>query len=127
MDNFRIEGNKLFVDFEPINELSEMSKQCYYLLDSEHKNIEIYFSDTVFFLSSNYIGVLMMTAAIAKIRKKSLRISCTNRLARMLTIIGGSTLMLTVIEDGALAFDIREDFIEDTSSYKDLSNNNSSS
>ena len=124
MDNFRIKGNKLFVDFEPFSELSEMSKQCYYLLDSEYENIEIYFSDTVFFLGSNYIGVLMMTAAIAKIRKKSLRISCTNRLAKMLNIIAGSTLFLTIIEDGALVFDIREDFIEDASSYSSLGNDN---
>ena len=107
MDNFRIEGNTLFVDFEPFNELEEMSRQCHFLLESDYEEIGIYFSDTVFFLGSNYIGVLMMTVEISKIKRKKLNISCTNRLGRMLSVIGGDKLTL----------DLRDDFVEDATKY----------
>lgn len=112
MENYNIIDNKLVVQFDPLNEIEEFASFCHDLLDLEYEDLVIYFSDKVFFLSSQYIGVLMMTVAGAKRKGKSITISCTNRLGRILCILGG----------GMLNFDLRQDLVKDTSSYELLGN-----
>jgi len=102
MENYRIENNTLFVDFEPFNEIEEFGAYCFRLLDVDCEDIFIHFSDKVFFLSSQYIGVLLMTVAGAKMKNKSLTIACSKRLGRVLCIIGGETL----------SFDLRDGFLD---------------
>ena len=106
MDNYQIIENKLVIQFEPYNEVEEFAVFCHKLLETEHDDLFIYFSDKVFFINSQYVGVLMMTVAGAKMKGKVLTISCTKRLGRMLCIIGGAKLK----------FDLREDLIEDVNS-----------
>jgi len=101
MENYRIEKNTLFVNFEPFNEIEEFGAYCFRLLDVGYEDVFIHFSDKVFFLSSQYIGVLMMTIAGAKMKNKILTIACSKRLGRILCIIGGETLNFD-LRDGIL-------------------------
>jgi len=112
LDNYHIEDNTLFVEFEPYNEVEDFAMYCHQLLECENTEIKIYFSDKVFFLNSQYIGVLMMTVAGAKRKDRGISISCSKRLARMLYIIGG----------GTLNFDLRDDLVEDINYYKHIPN-----
>ena len=75
MDSMRIVDNVFRIEFEPFNEIEDFAEFCCRLLELDSEQLEISFSDKVFFLGSQYIGVLMMTAAGAKMQGKKLQIS----------------------------------------------------
>jgi hypothetical protein len=99
MDTFKLERNRLIIEFELFNDTQELIEHCLKLIESEHEEIEIYFSDRVFMVSSNHIGILMMTAAGAQIKGKRLTIYCTERLRDTICMLGGVKLDLAIREN----------------------------
>jgi len=99
MDTFTVERNRLTVEFELFNDTQELIEHCLKLIESEHQEIEVYFSDRVFMISSNHIGILMMTAAGAHIKGKKLTVYCTERLKDTICMLGGDKLNMHVRDD----------------------------
>jgi len=99
MEAFEFEKNRLTVQFELFNDTQELIEYCLDLIESEHEDIEIYFSDRVSMISSQHIGILMMTATGAKIKGKKLTIHCTKRLKETIRMLGGEKLHMAVRED----------------------------
>jgi len=98
MHIFSIKHNQLRVEFEMFNDTVVFSQYCCKLIASEHKDIEVWFSDRVLSICSQHIGVLLMASAMAKECGKKLTIHCVDRLARSFHILGGKQLELKVRE-----------------------------
>lgn len=92
MEQFELEGNRLTIQFDLLDDKEELVENCLNLLDSKENEIEIFFSDRVFSLNSNHIGILLMTHINAKRKGKELILYCNERLERLFRIIGGSNL-----------------------------------
>ena len=91
---FQIDGNKIYVHYEPINDLDEFAKSCMKMLaETEDPEVYIVMNNSVDTIASSYIGVLMSCAMLSDQMGKKLHIKCNESLKKLIDILDGHKLM----------------------------------
>lgn len=91
---FRVEGNKLIIEYDMYDEIEEFSRICHDLLNSDYDEIELYFNDHVQVVGSNHVGAIIMASIMASMKEKGIKISCSRILARNFRMFGGHKLKI---------------------------------
>lgn len=100
MDCFLINENKMYITYEPINDLDEFARHCMLMLAQTH-NPEIYIiiDDSVNCIASSYIGVLMSCAMLSNQTGKKFHIVCNKNIKKLIGVLDGHKLMKFIDEN----------------------------
>lgn len=94
MDCFKIDNNKIYILYEPINDLDIFAKNCMEMLaENCEEDVYVIMDDSVDTISSAYIGVLMSCAMLSNLAGKKLHIKCNENLKRIVNMLDGHKLM----------------------------------
>ncbi|MBD3406172.1 MAG: hypothetical protein GF411_08650 [Candidatus Lokiarchaeota archaeon] len=95
MDNcFKIDNNKMYIQYEPINDLDEFASTCMKMLAAANeKEVYIIMDESVNSIASSYVGVLMSCAMLSNQMGRKLHIKCNSTLKRLIDILDGHKLM----------------------------------
>lgn len=92
MDCFELVENKLYVHYEPTNDLELFSEYCVDLLHSSFQHIYLIFDSSVSMIHSLYVGAIIHLAVASMAHEKTLHIRCSDETARWLRVMGGECL-----------------------------------
>lgn len=101
MKCFKTENNKMYILYEPSNDLDEFAKSCMEML-ANTIDLEVYIiiDNSVGSISSSYIGVLMSSAMLSAHMGKEFHIQCSDNLKKLINMLDGHKLMKFITING---------------------------
>lgn len=84
---YETKGNTLYINSDPFNFVNEFTKDCLWLLNNAENSVDIYIDNSVGFMGSFYIGVIISITVLAKQMRKKISIYCSESMKRWFLVV----------------------------------------